>query len=368
MCYVRSMCAKRTRREPTRLRTARQVQHPRAGAAGTASSIAPLLILNRSAQRDLVTLPACVSAVEQAFRTFGERRTLGLGRVHLQALEGGAFHLVLGGLYADAEHGAVAVKLNGRFPPREPGGGQRLAGAVLVADATTGKPLALLDSMLITSLRTAAVTALVVRLLARAGAETALLVGGGRQSRGQIDALALALNPKRLLVFDSVEQAAADAAAYARESGIACEPVADLRAASRSADVIVTVTPSRSPILGPSDVSPGSLVVALGADAPGKQELAPELLARARVVVDVLEQAADSGELQHALAAGSMTTGDVHGELGEVVAGLKPGREDEEQIFVFDGTGTALQDLAAAELMLDEALRRDVGVRVDLEG
>ena len=108
-------------------------------------------------------------------------------------------------------------------------------------------------------------------------------------------------------------------------------------------------------------------MLALGADAPGKQELEPELLTEAFVVPDILEQAAESGELQHALGAGLMTREGVHAELGEILAGARHGRTDARQTFVFDGTGTALQDLAAATLLLEEARRRGVGLEVELQ-
>jgi ornithine cyclodeaminase/alanine dehydrogenase-like protein (mu-crystallin family) len=156
------------------------------------------------------------------------------------------------------------------------------------------------------------------------------------------------------------------AAGYARELGLDAEAVDDVGAAARRSEVIVTITPARTPIVQADDVAPGTLVVALGADGPGKQELDPALLLRGLVVVDILEQAADSGDLQHALAAGLMRREDVHAELGQIVAGVRPGRSADDQTFVFDGTGTALQDVAAARLLVDEARRAGLGVDVDL--
>lgn len=324
-----------------------------------------MLILRRSETLGLLPLEACVQGVEDVFRAHGGGRSLGVARVHLEALNGGVFHMTAGGVAPEAGEAAVAVKLNGRFPPRESGGGQRVSGAVLVSDAATGDPVALLDSMVVTSIRTAAVTALVTRLLARDGATSALLVGGGRQSRGQIDALRLA-GVTRLGVYD-VHRPAADAAAdYARGLGLDAVPVDEVGPAARRSDVIVTITPARAPIVAADDVEPGTLVVALGADGPGKQELDPALLARSLVVVDILEQAADSGDLQHALAVGLMRREDVHAELGQVVAGVRPGRSSDDETFVFDGTGTALQDVAAATLLLAEARRAGLGVEVDL--
>ena len=326
-----------------------------------------MLILSRSDTLVLADLPACVAAVRAAFAAHGRGRSLGVARVHLRGLEGGEFHLTAGGLSLDDGEGAIGLKLNGRFPPVGGQGGQRVAGAVLLSDAATGRPLALLDSMLVTSLRTAAITAVVVDLLARRDASSALLVGAGRQARGQVDALRESGRVSVLSVFDLSPSQAEEVAAYARQTGLEARAVGNVRDAASRSDVIVTVTPARAPILFAEDVSPGSLVVALGADGPGKQELDVELLSRASVVVDITEQAAASGELQHALAGGGMTIGDVHAELGQILVGDRPGRTSDEELFVFDGTGTAFQDLAAAMLLVERAEAGGFGLNVALD-
>ncbi|HEX4574320.1 MAG TPA: hypothetical protein VH158_04265, partial [Gemmatimonadales bacterium] len=118
------------------------------------------------------------------------------------------------------------------------------------------------------------------------------------------------------------------------------------------------------PILGAEDVRPGTFVAAVGADHPEKQEIAPTLMAASRVVVDVLEQAATIGDLHHALAAGVLTRADVDAELGEVVAGRKPGRRTPEETIVFDSTGMALQDVAAAATVYERALQAGRGLAV----
>lgn len=322
-------------------------------------------ILARSDTLGTVALEACVEAVEAAFRAHGLRRTFETRRVHVSALHGGAFHITAGGLTTSESDGSIGVKVNGRFPPLGPGQGQRVSGAILLADAADGTPLALLDSMLVTSLRTAAVTVLVTRLLAREGASRALIVGAGRQARAQVDALALA-GIAEVAVHDLAPERAAEVAAYARDRGLEGRTAMNLPDDARSSEVIVSITPASAPILGPEEVAPGTLLVALGADGPGKQELDPRILARSKVVVDIVEQAAESGELQHALAAGLMTRADVHAELGEVVAGVKARRLDPLETFVFDGTGTALQDVAAATLLLRAAEARGLGAEIDL--
>lgn len=126
------------------------------------------------------------------------------------------------------------------------------------------------------------------------------------------------------------------------------------------ADIVITCTPSRTAFL--ERVRPGTFVAAVGADSPEKQEIAPSLLASSRVVTDVTEQCATIGDLQHAIAAGAMTRSDVCAELGEVVAGRKPGRTSVDDVIIFDSTGMALQDVAAAAIVYERAVAAGRGV------
>jgi alanine dehydrogenase len=322
-------------------------------------------ILTRSETLGTIGLEDCVSVVEDAFRARGMGTSLEARRIHVPALMGGVFHVTAGGLTVSREEGVVGVKVNGRFPPAGPGQSQRVSGAIFLVDAVDGTPLALVDSMLVTGIRTAAVTVVVTRLLAREGASTALLVGAGRQAQGQIDALRLA-GIRRISIHDLAPERAEELVAYAAQQGLESWRAADLRDAARASEVVVTITPAAAPILRDADVSPGAVVIALGADGPGKQELDPFILAGSTVVVDILDQAVESGELQHALASGLMRREDVHAELGDLVAGVKPARTDPSQRFVFDGTGTAIQDVAAATLLVRIAEERGLGLVLDL--
>jgi len=239
-----------------------------------------------------------------------------------------------------------------------------VSGAMLLQDAASGRPLALLDSQVITVLRTAAATAVAVRHLARPGSRRALLVGAGRQAPAQVEALATVLRLEQLAVWDVQPASAERLAGHASSLGVPAHVPPSAAAGAQDSDVIVTVTPALAPVLRADEVPPGALVVAIGADGPGKQEHEPALLARSKVVVDVLEQAATSGELAHALAAGLMAPEDVYAELGEIVAGAKPGRTSDGETIVFDATGTALQDVAAALVIVEAARARGVGLEV----
>jgi alanine dehydrogenase len=145
------------------------------------------------------------------------------------------------------------------------------------------------------------------------------------------------------------------------------EVTSDLRDALRRSDLCVTCTPARRAFLAKADVPAGMFVAAVGADSQGKQELDPALVASATLVVDVLEQCAEIGELQHALAAGLMTRAQVHAELADVVTGRRAGRTRADEVTVFDSSGTALEDVAAAAAVYERARTTGTGIEVALD-
>ena len=240
---------------------------------------------------------------------------------------------------------------------------------IALFDTATGMPLALLDSIEITILRTAAASAIAARHLARADAKTLLICGCGTQGRAHLRALLLVRPLRRVLAHDldqgKLREFIEDMTA---ECGIRIDAVTSLAESFPECDIGVTCTPARKPLLAVDDVRPGQFIAAVGADSEGKQELDPRILRKARVVADIAAQAAHLGEMQHALAAKLMTIEDLHAELGQVVAGLRPGRTSDEEIFVFDSTGTALQDVAAAAVVYERALASRRGTEVSLSG
>jgi alanine dehydrogenase len=256
------------------------------------------------------------------------------------------------------------VKINGNFPSNKASCGlPTIQGAVYLADASNGRPLALLDSAEITLQRTGAATAVAARYLVRKDATTATICGCGVQGEIQLAALRHVLNLRTAFAWDAdAEVARGFALRMTEETGIAVEAVDDLGTATRASDAIVTCTTARAPFLGVDHVRPGTFVAAIGADNPAKSELTPELMARATVVVDVLEQALLIGDLHHAVAAGSMTAADVHAELGQLVTGLRRGRRNADEITVFDSTGTGIQDVAAASRAYELALTQGAGL------
>jgi alanine dehydrogenase len=325
------------------------------------------LVLTRRDVARVLEIGDCIEAVERAFRLHAGGASIPPGVLGTH-VPGGGFHVKTAGLLADER--VFTAKVNANFPENPARRGlPTIQGVIALFDADDGRPLAVLDSIEITSLRTAAATAVAARHLARADAGVVTVCGCGEQGRSQLRALAAVRQLRSALAFD-VDAARAEryARTMADELGVAVSAVTDLPSATRRSDIVVTCTTARRWLLGRADVAPGAFVAAVGADSPEKQELEPALLAASTVVVDVLEQCATIGDLHHALGAGAMTRADVHAELAEVVAGRKPGRRAEDEVVVFDSTGTALQDVAAAWLVYERAVARGVGVRLDLGG
>jgi alanine dehydrogenase len=324
----------------------------------------PVLILSRRDIAGLMRPADYLGAVERGFRAAAAGEAFAPMPMHIPARDGG-FHAK--GAAIGGERAYVALKLNGNFPANP---AERalptVQGALILCDAETGSPLALMDSIEVTLRRTAAASALAARWLARPESETLLICGCGEQGRAHLEALAEVLPIRRCLAWD------ADAdrtAAYVRDMarpGLAVEAAASLAEAGPASDVVVTCTSARSPFLGPEHVRPGAFVAAVGTDSPDKSELSPELMAAAAIVTDVTAQCAEMGDLHHALAAGSVNLADVRAELAEIVARTRTGRCSAEEILVFDSTGTALQDVAAAAAIYERAAADPARLRVAL--
>jgi ornithine cyclodeaminase/alanine dehydrogenase-like protein (mu-crystallin family) len=320
------------------------------------------LVLTRRDVAALLDLDTCIAAVESAFRLHGQGQTLPPAVLGVPA-PGGGFHVKAAGL-----GGYFAAKCNGNFSdnPRR-FGLPAIQGVVVLAAAANGAPLAVLDSIEITILRTGAATAVAAKHLARPDARIATICGCGRQGRVQLRSLARVLRLTRAHAFDLERQRAESFALdLSAELGIEVVAVDDLPQAVRHSDVIVTCTPSRAPFLRKQDVRPGSFVAAVGADSADKQELDADLVAESVLVVDILDQCATIGELHHALAAGLLTRQDVRAELADVVVGRGAGRRTPDEIVIFDSTGTALQDVAAAAAVYEKAVAAGLGLVVDL--
>jgi len=323
-----------------------------------------LLVLSRSDIIRLMAYEDYVTAVEAAFVAAQNGRAVAPPAAALHVPDG-SFHAKGAALLGE---GAVtAIKVNGNFPGNPAANGlPTVQGVIYLADGRNGRPLAVMDSTEVTINRTAAATTLAARHLARRDSKVATICGAGVQGRIQLVAIAAAARLERINVWDAQAEAAER---LAREMSstlkLDIRATADLSMA-RESDIIVTCTSARSAFLTPDLVRPGTFISAVGADNSDKQEIDPALYAASLVVVDSLEQAAEIGDLHHALVAGTVTTGHVHATLGEVLAGAKPGRRDPAAITLFDSTGMGLQDVAAAAAIYRRALDSGAGAHLSL--
>ena len=333
------------------------------------SDPAPTLVLGGRDIARLLTMERCIDAVEDAFARHARGETIAPGVLGTH-VQGGGFHMKAAGLLGNTPGPAVyAAKVNANFPgnPHERGL-PTIQGVIALFDATNGRVLAVMDSVAITSLRTAAATAVAAKYLAPAVARVTLC-GCGEQGRHQLEALACARPLDHVWVYDVMpERARAFARRMTATLGTTVTAVDHILNRAADTTVWITCTPSRRWFLGREHVAAGAFVAAVGADNPDKQEVEPELLAASAVVADVIEQCAIIGDLHHALDAGVLRREDVRSDLTAVVSTRQDVRRSADEIVVFDSTGTALEDVAAAVMVYERAMASGAGALLDLSG
>jgi alanine dehydrogenase len=236
-------------------------------------------------------------------------------------------------------------------------------GTMIYSDPETALPLAILDGTELTRLRTGAAAAVATRHLAREDATSLGLVGAGIQSYTQLEAIA------EVRAIDTVVVADRDAeaiAAFRERYGDDCDVREGTIGEATACDIVSTTTPVREPIV--DSVADGTHVNAMGADAEGKHEIADAVLQHATLVIDDHAQCTHSGEINVPWGKGLLSDADIHAELGDVVAGTAPGRQSDEEVTLFDSTGLAIQDVAAAHVVYERAREQGIGTDFTLVG
>jgi alanine dehydrogenase len=312
------------------------------------------LLLGRTDVARAMTLPDYIDAVEAAFRRLAEGRMTVPGVVHIGAPDG-VFHVKSAGFVGEPHY--VAVKVNGNFPDnRNRNGLPTIQGAIVLCDGRNGSLLAVIDTSEVTAMRTGAATAVAARYLARPDSSVLTVIGCGIQGRVQLLAMNAVLPLETVYAFDLDRQRCDAFAAQMRtETGLVVIAVDELADATLASQAIVTCTSSRKPFLSRQEVAPGTFIAAVGADNPQKQELHADLMRHSKLVVDLIDQCAEMGELHHALEAGVMTRADVVAELSQIVAQTTQPDLHADDIVIFDSTGSAIQDVAAAGIIYERA-------------
>jgi ectoine utilization protein EutC len=320
-------------------------------------TMADVTILTESDLRALVPLDAeAVAVVEDAFRALATRPVVMPPILRLDVREANGEVDVKTAYVPGLD--SFAIKISPGFFDNPEIGLPSVNGLMVVLSAKTGLlEAALLDNGYLTDVRTAAAGAVAAKYLARRDAETAAILGAGVQARLQLEALTLVRPIRRARIWardaGKAERVAADLAATL---GIEVTGAADAEAAVSGADIIVTTTPARAPILEAGWLRPGQHLTAMGSDAEHKNEIDPALVAKADLYVpDRLSQTRILGELHHAIEAGLVEADRVFDELGAIVAGRAEGRVSDDQTTFADLTGTGVQDTAISSLARQRA-------------
>lgn len=313
-------------------------------------------ILSQADVEKIATMPMALEAVERAFRAMANGTAAMPPKVYLDVPE---HHGDFRAMPAKMDQVAGLKWVNSH--PRNPElrSLPSVLGLYVLSDPATGEPLAIMDGTLLTALRTGAAAGIASKALARSECRSLGLIGAGVQASQFLRAHREIYADLTVKVADVDSDRAERFAEAHQVRAVSTEESAD-------SDIVCVATPSRAPVVMRDMIRAGTHINAMGADAPGKQELDPALLNTARVFVDEVDQATHSGEINVPLSTGSYSKGDLAGTLGDLLVGRVSGREDSSVITIFDSTGLAVQDLALAEQIFAAAGLH--GIEVDFVG
>lgn len=325
-----------------------------------------MLLIPRKQIEKLITMREAIEAVEDAFRAKG------LGKVQMPPKSyvflkqyHGDFRVMPVYVKSLDVAGVKIVNVHPHNPTRYKL--PTVMAVIMLLDPKTGAPFAIMDGTFITNLRTGAAGAIAAKYLARRDSEVVAMIGAGTQARTQLLALKELFELKQVRVNDVSRSRERSFVKEMKEKVEAeFKIVNSTKEAVKGADLIVTTTPSTRPIVKSGWVSKGTHINAIGADAPGKQELDPKLLLKGKVVVDDIQQALHSGEVNVPFSRGLISKSNIYGDLGEVVARKKPGRQDSDEITIFDSTGLAVQDIVTDWVVYQKAIKLGKGREINL--
>ncbi len=325
-----------------------------------------VLILRESDVRGLLSMDEVIEAVEEAFleKAAGQAQMPAKIYLYYSRYDGDlrVMPAYLEGLDISA------VKVVNVHPGNRRFGLPSVMATIILVDPQTGEPLSIISGAWITAMRTGGASGVATKHLARKGSKNLGIIGAGVQAETQLLAVSRVADLEQVKVFDMDEARKRDFAHRQAENhrGVEILPAETAQDAVTGMDILVTVTPARSPIVRNEWVEPGLHINAIGADAPGKEELDPMILKRAKIVVDDWDQASHSGEVNMPLAKRMIRRENIYAELCEVVSRRKPGRESDEEITVFDATGLAILDAITAKLVYKRAVDLGRGQEIDL--
>jgi len=325
-----------------------------------------MLILNQKEVKELIPLSEIgqvIDCTEKAFLDYGQGKVQMPPKNYLYFKQYNGDLRIMPAFATDLD--MAGTKIVSVHPSNPQKGLPTVMAVIILNDSKTGFPLALMDGTYITGMRTGAAGAIAVKYLARQNARTLGVVGAGKQALFQIAAISKVRQLEKIFVADINKKNIEILANQLKEIGIEIQE-ASLEETAKQ-EILVTTTPSEKPIIKKEWIIPGTHINAIGADASGKEELEPEILQAAKLVIDDWAQSSHSGEINVPFHKGIITKEDIYSSLGKIVNSEKIGRGNDQEITVFDSTGLAIQDLFTANLVYRKAEERHLGKEVDLQ-
>jgi alanine dehydrogenase len=316
----------------------------------------PTLLLNKKEVQNLIDMREVITVVETAFRDWTEGKGEMPSKVYLKVKDGD-FRAMPAAL-----PGAAGMKWVNVHTGNPAKGLPTVMAVLIYNDPATGYPLAIMDATEATAFRTAATSAIASKYLARKDSRTLGIVGAGRQSYYHIIAHQQIFKLNEIRVWDILPGATERLIESLKNMPIKKCSIEEVV----KADIVCTLTPAQHPVVEKKWLVPGTHINAVGADAEGKEELEPAILNEALLVVDDLRQASHAGEINVPVSKGLLKKDQIYAELGEIIAGRKKGRTDNQTITLFDSTGLAIEDIAVAKLLYNKALKTGTGISVSL--
>lgn len=320
------------------------------------------LLLKKEEESKLICMKEVIDRVEEAYKAFNSNQVeqpdyIG---IHLPSPRGEIDFKT--GYHKTSEVISMKASSGGFIDNPATHGVPNGMGTILLFDARSCALICVMDGSLITGLRTGASGAVSVKALARKNAKKITSIGTGNQARMQIRAINEVMKIEEIHAWSrSSETISKYKADIEAEFGIPVIIADSKKEAVEQADILITTTRGKGSLVEADWVKPGTHIVAIGTDQRGKQELDPEIFRNAKIVVDSIAQCTEKGETWHPLNENIITQDDIYGEIGEILLGKKPARENDEEVTIFDSTGMAIQDNTTANKIYNNAVDRGVG-------
>lgn len=323
------------------------------------------ILLNQSEIRSLITMNETIKSVETAYKVHAERKVQMPAKKYLFYKKfRGDLRIMPCFIRGMDESGVKNVNVHPDNPRKF--GLPTVMALIELVDPQTGFPISVMDGTWITNIRTGAAAAVATKYLAREDSEILGLIGAGVQAAAGLEAINEVMDVKEVKVSCRTCQSRENFAEKAsKKYGIKVKAVDTIKEAVRGSDVLLTTTPSHEPVVKSKWVDNGTHINAMGADAPGKQELDSHVLQKAKIFIDCWDQASHSGEINIPVHEGLIKRSDIMGKIGDVILGTVSGRTSHDEITIFDSTGLAVQDIVTAWNVYEKAIKKDIGKKIN---